>query len=132
MQTALEIDMRPLQFEDFRQARAREQQQANRRQRVEFHALVERCSSDGAKVIAKGFATGGGAADGALVLACGVGGGGRECSGQIVRCIPSRISSRRPRLCLRVQLLVNRFAPEDGRGFLLSRTRAVSIAMQDR
>jgi hypothetical protein len=26
------------------------------RQRVQFHALVERCPSDGAEVIAKGFA----------------------------------------------------------------------------
>ena len=88
------------------------------RQRVQFHALVERCARDGPEIVAKGFATRVGAADRALVFSSGVGCGRCEAfrsSGQIVHLIRLPVS---PVLRLRVQFLIDRLAPEDRGGFL--------------
>ena len=102
-------------------------------QRVQLHALVERCLRDGAEVITKGFTARGGATDGALVLARSVGGCGSEpirWSGQIVH--SSRVLVR-PMLRLRVQLFVDRLAAEDSGGcFEFSSTHRAGASVNSR
>jgi hypothetical protein len=86
--------------------------------RVQLHALIERCSCDGAEVIAKGLAARGRHPNGALTLPSRIRGGGGEAirwSGNIFH--SSRVLVR-PVFCLRVQLLIDRLAAEDRGGFL--------------
>jgi hypothetical protein len=85
--------------------------------RVQFHALIERCSRDGAEVVAKGFAARGRHPDGALALPrriCRGCGEAIRWSGKIFH--SSRVLVR-AMLRLRVQLLIDRLAAEDRGGF---------------
>ena len=89
------------------------------RQRVQFHALVQRFSRDGAEVVTKGFGprirpayrAGAPASRGG----CGLDEGTRL---QIANLIGLAVA---PVLRLRVQLLVDRLAAEDREGFLSDR-----------
>jgi hypothetical protein len=80
------------------------------RQRIQFHALVERCSREGGEIVAKGFAARGGESHCALRLARGIGG----CFGESISIRVAKFAGRSARVApvfrLGVQLLIDRLA----------------------
>ncbi len=98
------------------------------RQRIQLDAFVEACSGHCGEVGSEGFATGGGAFDRALVFAGRVGSRRRERRRPRSDKLSFRSDVRSsPRL--RVQLLIDRLAPEDRRGFLRERQQVRSSAI---